>query len=142
MTRHFSKGLRVCAGLSIMMVVLMGGCEYPRRRPEAATAVSDEVSQVSPALVGKRITIRGRFSLRSKITVASVWLDSQQVVYLQRKGEWGPPYSAIEGKLVSATGTLRFYHDPDSNPTDRAVARLPDHFYFDGETTQVRLIDH
>jgi hypothetical protein len=142
MTGHLSTGLCAAAFLSIAIVALAGGCNHSRSTPEGATAVSDEVSQVSQALIGKRITIRGKFSLQSKITVASVWLDSHQAVYLRHKGEWGPPYSAMEGKLVTATGVLRFYHDPDAKPTDLAVARLPDHFYFDEETTQVRLIGH
>jgi hypothetical protein len=123
------------------MVVLAGGCGRPRATPEAEIAASNEVSQVSQALIGKRITIRGKFSLQSKITVASVWLDSHEAVYLQHKGEWGPPYSEWEGKLVAVTGILRFYHAPPAEPTDRTVARLPDHFYFEAETAQVWLIN-
>ena len=113
-----------------------------RSIPEGSTAPSDKVSKVSQALVGKRITIRGIFSLKTKITTASIWLASHEVVYLQHKGEWGPSYSKWEGRLVVVTGTLRFYHAPPVEPTAEHVARLPDHYYFDAETTQVRLIGH
>ena len=139
---NLSKCLCAAAILSITVVALAAACKHSRSIPEGATAASDKVSQVSQALVGKRITIRGKFSLRSKITVASVWLDSHEVVYLQHEGEWGPPYSKWEGKLVAVTGILRFYHAPAAEPTGRTVARLPDHFYFDAETTQVRLVSH
>src|SRR5580765_1721438 len=52
----------------------------PVSTPEAAIAVSNEVSQ---ALVGKQITIHGRFSLRCKLPVC-IGLDNHQVVYLVR----------------------------------------------------------
>lgn len=138
---HFSKGLcAAAAALSITMVLLVGGCNHPRSTPEAAIAVSNEVSQ---ALVGKQITIHGRFSLRCKLP-ACILLDNQQVVYLvHTKSEsltQGEPYSAMEDKRVAATGILRFYHDPEASGRPSLVARLPDHFYFDADTTQVRLV--
>lgn len=141
MAGNILKGL--CAAILLIVVVApAGACNQSRSIPQGATAASGEVSRVSQALVGKRITIRGKFSLRSKITIASVWLASHEVVYLQHKGEWGAPYSKWEGKLVTVTGTLRFYHSAPIEPTGRTVARLPDHYYFDAETTQVRLIGH
>jgi hypothetical protein len=82
--RHLSKGLCAAVILSLTLVALAEG-KHSRSIPEGATAASGEVSKVSQALVGKQITIRGKFSLRSKITVASVWLASHEVVYLQHK---------------------------------------------------------
>lgn len=141
MAGNLSKCL--CAAILLITVVVpVGACNQSRFTPEGATASSDEVSKVSQALVGKRITIRGKFSLLSKIALASVWLDSHEAVYLQHKGEWGPPYSKWEGKRVVVTGTLRFHHYPPAEPTDRPVARPFDHYYFDEETTEVRLVGH
>lgn len=119
------------------MVVFADGYSLLRSTPKAATAVSNEVSQVSQALVGKRITIRGTFSLRCKVP-ACIGLDNHQVIYLN--GSWGgATYSEWEGKLVAVTGILRYYHAAPAEPTDRPVARPPDHFYFE-ETAQVRLV--
>jgi hypothetical protein len=139
-TGHLSKSLCAAAFLSITVVALAGGCNHSRLTPEGATAVSDEVLQVSQALIGKRITIHGRFSLRGKWPGPYVWLDNEYV-YI-RGGTWGEPYSQWEGKLVEATGTLRFYHDPDAAANRGKaipVARPPDHYYFEAETTQLRL---
>ena len=144
MTGHLSKGLRAAAFLSITIAALVGGCDHPRSTQEGAAAASNEVSQ---AVVGKQITIRGKFSLLGKVGPYIV-LDDQRVVYLEAtKGSftWGKPYSEMEGKVVAATGTLRFYHEPPvAEPAGGAVAvqRGYDHFYFDAETAQVRLIGH
>ena len=140
MSGHRLKGLCAAIFLSIAVVVLAGGCNHQRSTPEDTTAVSHEVSQ---ALVGKQITIHGRFSLDCKLP-ACILLDNQQVVYLvHTKSEsitQGEPYSEMEDKRVAATGILRFYHDPDYTGRPSLVARLPDHFYFDADTTQVRLV--
>jgi hypothetical protein len=130
------------AAMAILIAFLCCACS--RSTPKGAIAASDELSQVSPTVIGKQITIRGQFSLLGKIG-PYVLLDSQQAVYLVSRGSftWGKPYSEMEGKLVAATGTLRFFHAPDAKPADsRAIARPPDYFYFEGETAQVRLIDH
>jgi hypothetical protein len=157
-TGHLAKGLRVAAALSIAIVVLAGGCDHPRSTPEGATAASYEVSQVSHTLIGKQITIRGKFSSLTKGSPYVVLLDNQQEVYLESRvvgpksngpttesrGSFtsGDPYSKMNGKLVEATGTLRFYHDPE--PVDEArpqiVQRVFDHFYLKAETAQLRII--
>jgi len=100
----------------------------------------DFYDEVSQALVGQQITIRGRFSLHGKIAPASVMLDNQEVVYLPASWGWGATYSEMEGKRIAATGILRFYHAPPAERTDRPEARLPDHFFLEAKTTQVRLI--
>ena len=138
MTSHLSKRLRIAAFLSIAMLALSASCQRPRSTP--STPPSNEVSNVSQALVGKQITIRGKFSLLGK-PGAYVVLDNQQLVYLEPSGSftWGKPYSELEGKLVAATGTLKLFHT-DFGPGDQAVQIPPDHFYFEAESTQLRLI--
>jgi len=37
----------------------------------------------------------------------------------------------MDGKLVEATGTLRFSHNPARVDETRVVQREPDHFYFE-----------
>jgi hypothetical protein len=137
-TGRLSKGLLAATFLSIAIVVLAGGCNHPRSTPEDATAASYEVLHT---LIGKQVTIRGKFSLWGKFG-AYVLLDNQHGVYLVPRGSftWGKPYSEMEGKLVAATGTLRFYHSPDAKPTDRAIARAPDYYYLEAETAKLRLL--
>lgn len=141
MTGCLSQGLRAAtflSALSVAIVVLAGGCNHPRSAPEDVTAVSYEAL---PTLIGKQVTIRGKFSLRGKFG-AYVLLDNQHGVYLVPSGSftWGKPYSEMEGRLVAATGTLHFHHSPDAGPADRAVARAPDYFYFEAETARLRPI--
>ena len=138
MTGRLSKGFRAATFLSIAIVVLAAGCDNPRSAPEDATAASHEVLQT---LIGKQVTIRGKFSLYGKFG-PYVLLGNQQLVYLVPRGSftWGKPYSEMEGKLVAATGTLRFFHFPDAEPADPAKARPPDYFYLEAETAQLRLI--
>ena len=70
-----------------------------------------------------------------------VVLDNQQEVYIEpRESKLEDTYSRMDGKLVEATGTLRFFHAPDAEPGARAIQIPPDHFYFEEETTQLRLI--
>jgi hypothetical protein len=138
-TGHLSKGLFTAAFLSIAIVALAGGCNHPHSTPEDATAVSHEVSQT---LVGRQITIRGEFASRVKGDPYVV-LDNQQEVWIgPRESTLEDTYSRMDGKLVEATGTLRFSHNPA--PVDetkqRAKQREPDHFYFEAKTTQLRLV--
>jgi hypothetical protein len=138
-TGHLSKGLFTAAFLSIAIVALAGGCNHPHSTPEDATAVSHEVSQT---LVGRQITIRGEFASRVKGDPYVV-LDNQQEVWIgPRETALEDTYSRMDGKLVEATGTLRFSHNPA--PVDetkqRAKQREPDHFYFEAKTTQLRLV--
>lgn len=132
---------RLCAAsvLSIAFIALAGGNTL-RSVPQAVTPSPDGVSQVAHALVGKRITVHGKLSLRGKIAPAYVVLDNHQTVYLRASWGWGATYSEWEGKRVAATGTLRFYHATPAEPTDRPAARLPDHFYFEAKNTEVRLV--
>lgn len=143
MAGHLSKGFHAAAVLAIT-VALAVACNHPQRAtPEDATTVSSEVSQVSQALLGKHITIRGEYSTRGKFG-AYVVLDNDQVVYLvpTRSRVWVEPYSEMEGKLVTATGILRFFHSTATGPTNGTVARAPDFFYFEVEDAQLRFISH
>ena len=137
MSGRLWKGLRAGSFWPVAMVILAGGCSHPRATPEDATAVSHEVSQT---LVGKQITIRGKFASLTKGDPYVV-LDNQQEVWIgPRESALEDTYSRMDGKLIEATGTLRFFHAPDAEPGARAVQIPPDHFYFEAESTQLRLI--
>ena len=139
-TAHASKRIRTSAAfLWLALVIPAAGCGSRSTRPEDATA-SYEVLRT---LVGKQITISGRFSLRGKFG-PFVLLSNEQMIYLLPKGSftWGKTYSEMEGKLVTATGTLRFFHSPDSKSVNPAMARAADYFYFEAETAQMQLISH
>jgi hypothetical protein len=134
---HLSKGFCAAAFLSIIVVVLVAACSHPRSTSDDTTATSNEISQT---LVGKQIIIHGKFSLRGKVGPYIV-LDNQQVVYLVPGSSftWGKPYSEMEGKLVAASGVLRFYHAPPPESTARPEPRLRDFFYFDAENARLQL---
>jgi len=68
-------------------------------------------------------------------------LDNQQEVWIgPRESTLEQTYSRMDGKLVEATGILRFYHSPASVHESRAVQGEPDHFYFETATTQLRVV--
>ena len=137
MTGHVSEGFPKAALLLIAIVLLVGGCQPPGSVPGDTAAVSHEVSQ---ALVGKQITIRGKFASLTKGD-PYVLLDNQREVWIgPRESALEGTYSSMDGKLVEATGTLRFYHNPTPVHETRAVQLPPDHFYFEAKTTQLRLI--
>ena len=158
MTGHLLKSLRAVVFLSITIVASAGGCNHPRSTPEgtnaaskSATAASNEVSELSPALIGKQITIHGTFSLWGKeapyILLDNQQGDNQQEVYLEPDRSsgtftWGKPYSDMDGKLVAAIGILRFFraHPTPPTPQSQSVQNPPDFFYFNLETTQLRLL--
>jgi hypothetical protein len=140
-TGYLSRGLCAAAFLSIAIVALAGGCDHPRSAPEDSTAVSHGVSQTQ---VGTRITIRGRFSSLVK-GAPYVVLDNHQEVWIgPRESTLEETYSRMDGKLVEATGTLRFSHHPAPVDESRQQARQrePDHFYFEAKSTQLRLVSH
>jgi hypothetical protein len=94
------------------------------------------------ALVGKRITIRGKLQLFGFPVCLAIQLDDGEVVCLEdkRPKPISDPYSEMFEKRVEATGTLRFFHDPTVMDENIPTPRVPDHYYFETETTQVRLI--
>ena len=109
MTGHLSKGLCAAAFLSITIVALAGGCNHPRSTPENATAVSHEVSQT---LVGRQITIRGKFSSLVKGDPYVV-LDNRQEVWIgPRESTSEDTYSRMDGKLVERLALSGFITTP------------------------------
>jgi hypothetical protein len=96
---------------------------------------------VSQVLVGKRITIRGK--LLSFKCGQGIQLDDEEIVCLSQmhqKPVFEDPYPEMYDKVVEATGTLRFYHNPTPVKNEpMASQRAEDHYYFEYETTQVRL---
>jgi hypothetical protein len=102
----------------------------------SSTTESTAKSRLS-ALVGKRITIRGKLLSFSIVCGLGILLDNEDLVCLE--GKRTHPYPGMFEKRVEATGTLRFFHDPSVMDENMPPARAPDHYYFETETTQVRL---
>jgi len=105
------------------------------------SAESAAKSQFS-AHVGKRITIRGKLLGFGIPCGLGILLDDEEVVCLEdkRPKPISHPYPGMFEKRVEATGTLRFFHDPTVMDENIPTPRVPDHYYFEIETTQVRLI--
>lgn len=106
---------------------------------EAAASMAR--SQLS-ALVGKRTTIRGKLQDFVFPVCLAIQLDDGEIVCLEdpRPKPISDPYPGMLEKRVEATGTLRFFHDPTVMDENMPGPRVPDHYYFETETTQVRLI--
>lgn len=102
----------------------------------SSTTESTAKSHLS-ALVGKRITIRGKLLGFGFPSCLGILLDDEEVVCLE--GKRTHPYTGMFEKRVEATGTLRFFHDPRVMDENMPPARVPDHYYFETETTQMRL---
>ena len=140
MTACASKGFRTFAAVFwVALAIPAAGCGGRSSRPvDATTASSEELHR----LVGKQITIQGKFSLRGKFG-PFILLSNDQIVYLVPKGSfaWGKT-SEMEGKLVKATGTLNFFQSPDSKSVNPAMARAVDYFYFEAETAELQPISH
>ena len=106
--------------------------------------VSAAGSQLSQALVGKRITIRGKLLPIGFKCGPSIELDDGEAICLEdmRPKPISNPYPGMFDKRVEATGILRFFHN--TTPIDENIAsqREQDHYYFETETTRVRLIPH
>jgi len=91
-------------------------------------------------VVGQQVTLRGEFSMRGKI--GPFILVAGSPVYLIARGvsSPGPSYESMEGKLVTLTGTLRFYKAPKISAGQLAEGRLPDHYYMEAENARVELV--
>jgi hypothetical protein len=105
------------------------------------SAESAAKSQFS-VLVGKRITIRGKLLRFGFPVCLGILLDDEEAVCLEdkRPKPISNPYPGMFEKRVEAAGTLRFFHDPTVMDENIPTPRVPDHYYFETETTQVRLI--
>jgi hypothetical protein len=106
---------------------------------EAAASMAR--SQLS-ALVGKRITIRGKLQNFVFPVCLAMQLDDGEIVCLDdtRPKPISDPYPGMLEKRVEATGTLRFFHDPTVMDENAPPARVPDHYYFESKTTHVKLV--
>jgi len=106
----------------------------------APVAASLAGPRLSKSLVGKRITIRGKLKLFLFKCGPGIELDDVEFVCIETMHP--NPYPGMFDKRVEATGTLRFFHD--STPYDENVLpqRVQDHYYFEGETTRVRLVSN
>jgi TonB family protein len=93
------------------------------------------------SLVGKPVTLRGKFSLNGK--VGPLVLVDDKIVYLRSKLSfvWGRRYELMQDKVVTVTGTLRFFKEPPQPDFVRGVAvpKIGDYFYFQAEQASIEL---
>jgi len=79
---HLSNRLGSAAFFLIAIAILAGGCDHPASKNNGAnTTASSAGSQLSQALVGKRITIRGK--LLGFKCGPSIELDDGEAVCLE-----------------------------------------------------------
>jgi len=138
-TGYLSNGLSSAAFFFIAIAILAGGCNHRRSKNDGNTTAAPAVSRVSQTFVGSRITIRGKLVLYK--CGPAIQPDDGEAVCLEpmHPKPIDTPYPGMFDKLVEATGTLRFYHN--TTPIEaRGMQPEQDHYYFEEETTQVRLI--
>jgi hypothetical protein len=137
-----SNGLGSTAFFLIAIAILTGGCKHPRSKDDGAnTAVPVAVSQLSPSLAGKRITVRGKLFMFK--CGQGIGLDSGQAICLVGmlpKPGFDDPFAGVDDKPIEVTGTLKFFHDSIPLDTTRPTLWQHDHYYFEKETTQVRIM--
>ena len=143
MKGYFSNRLGSAAFLLATIAVLAGGCNRPGSKDSGSNATAPvAVSQLSPSLAGKRITVRGKLFMFK--CGQGIQLDNGDVVCLVNmppKSAFGDPYAGMNDKPpLEVTGTLRFFHDSTPPDAGRPLERQHDHYYFEYSTTQVRLM--
>ena len=121
MATNFLNWASAATVMSIAIVALAGSCDHPRSTSEAAIQASKlttaSSNEVRSAMIGKQITIHGKL-LSGKIGWY-VLLGNQQEIYFFPRGpsEWGST-AEMRGKLVTATGTVRFFQCAKNPLTD------------------------
>ena len=93
-----------------------------------------------PGLIGQPVTLRGKFSLYGKL--GSVLEVEGHTVYIISERMFAERrYEPMQDKIVSVTGTLRFFKAPPQPDFIRGVAipKTPDHFYFKAERASIQL---
>lgn len=128
--------------LWITIAILAGGCNHPpSKNDDNKPAAPSVVSQLSPSLAGKRITVRGKLFMFK--CGQGVQLDNGDVVCLvdtTPKSALDQPFAGMDDKPLEVTGTLRFFHDSALLDETRPMQRQHDHYYFEYETTEVRVM--
>jgi hypothetical protein len=111
------------------------------------TFTSAEISYNElPSLVGQPVTLRGKFFMFTKLGPLVEVSDKPVYlvpVHLNRTGSygWGRKYTLMDGKMVSATGTLRFFKAPPRPEPKEGIpfSWVDDYFYLEAETAKVEL---
>jgi hypothetical protein len=143
MAGYLSKKHGSAVFILIAIAIGAGGCSHPGSKNEGNTTAPPVVSQLSQTLVGKRITIRGELLIFK--CGLGISIDSGEAVcltYINPKDTSNELYPKTHDKFAEATGTLRFYHDTTPVNERPAISRDTDYYYFERETTQVRLINN
>jgi hypothetical protein len=138
---ELSRGIVSATIFVIAATMLSGGCGHPRSNDKGANTTAPlAVSQLSPSLAGKRITVLGKLFMFK--CGQGIQLDNADVICLvgmPAKSASYDPFAGVDDKPLEVTGTLRFFHD--SIPVDKTMPwQRHDHYYFEKETTQVRVM--
>lgn len=142
-SRQLILGLvrRMRALLPIIFVVLLASSESVHAGGKP-TDITDKPESAYQRYVGKRITIRGRFSLFGKF---GAFVETQRsVVYIVpilrpavQSFTWDRKiYGPLENRRVTVTGTLRLSPGADSTG-ESGIALPPDYYYFELDDTTI-----
>jgi hypothetical protein len=138
---HLVLVRRMRALFSIICIALVASseCVHAGSKP---TDITDKPESAYRRYVGKRVTVRGRFSLpgkfgafvhtpRSDIYIIPMLRPPAQLFTWDRK-----IYGSLENRRVTATGILRFSPGVASTG-DSDVAEPPDYYYFELDQTSI-----
>ena len=120
----------------VLLALALNGCA--QERPVAFGQQPAERPLQLRECVGKKVTLRGRFSLWGK--QAPFVLVGEEPVYLVAEAPftWGEPYISMENREVTVTGVLRRFEPLRiARPTPNSVQQLPPHFFFEMHDTMI-----
>ena len=115
--------MKLRLSLGVVIALLFPGCDDP---PAAAVQAPPPASLLQH--IDKATTVRGSFSLGQNI-VPYITVENTPIYLIGGlPAGWTDIYGTLEGRDVTATGTLRYRSYPPPRSADEP--QPPDHLYF------------
>jgi len=116
--------MKLRLSLGVVIALSLAGCD----EPPAATVHSVPPPASLIQHIDKATTVRGSFSLGQKIIPYIVVENTPIYLVGNLPAGWPELYGTLEGRDVTATGTLRYRTYP--HPAAPDEPQPPDHLYF------------
>ena len=140
----FSHRVGASALFLVAVAILASACKNPPSKIDSGeTAAPPLVSQLSQALLGKRVTVRGEI-LTFKCGPGISTEAGEAVCLFEVPPAPGSdnPYAEMLENIVDATGTLRFYSDPALANRPELAPYQRGHYYFEAGSIQLKHLNY